>query len=231
MAAYFLSPMKKKTGILLLLLLSFTIAFSQQLAKPIAKPGNRMRGMNKKQVIMPALVVNFNLLNAALYGPIIQLEAKLKGKSFLVPFLRYSYAGVVSQYEWTNFEDDSEYDPSSIAGGLGFKHFLTLSSRKAFAYYGVFGEYIHEKGLHDTYDARYEYEQIRNAAALYGNLGYRWNMRRGFHVDLGIMPGVAFDIKNEGTYTQSGGPKDDFSEISFTGMVELSFGWRLKRGF
>jgi len=91
--------MKKKIGILLLFLLPFTVAFSQQLAKPLAKPGNRMRGMNKKQVVMPALTINFNLLNIALNGPIIQLEAKLAGKSFLVPFIRYSYAVIASTYE------------------------------------------------------------------------------------------------------------------------------------
>ena len=226
--------MKKKIGILLLFLLPFTVAFSQQLAKPLAKPGNRMRGMNKKQVVMPALTINFNLLNIALNGPIIQLEAKLAGKSFLVPFIRYSYAGIASTYDWTNFEDDSEYDPSSIAAGIGYKHFLVLNNRKNFVYYGAFGEYIHEKGLYNTYDARYEYEQIRHALALYGNLGYRWNIKRAFFMSLGILPGVAFDIKNKGYYTSGaseGLEYDDFSKISFIGMIDFSFGWRIKRGY
>jgi hypothetical protein len=226
--------MKKRFTILLLLLLPFSVVFAQQLAKPIAKPGNRMRGMNKKQVIMPGMLINFNLLDIALYGPIVQLEAKLSGRSYIVPFIRYSYLGVASTYQWTNFEDDSEYDPTSISAGVGYKRFLPMTNRKHFVYYGVFGEYIHEKGLHNTYDERYEYEQIRDAAAIYGNLGYRWNLRRAFFINLGILPGVAFDIKNKGYYTSGaseGLEYDDFSKISFIGMIDFSFGWRIKRGY
>lgn len=222
--------MKKIIGIFLLTLLPFSLAFSQK----VAKPGNRMRGMNKKQVIMPGMTLNFNLLNAALYGPIVQLEAKLSGKSYIVPFIRYSYAGVISTYQWTNFEDDSEYDPTSIALGIGYKHFLPLTNRKHFVYYGFFGEYIHEAGLHNTYDPKYEYEQIRHAVAVYGNLGYRWHSRKAFYISLGIMPGVAIDIKNKGYYTSGaseGLEYDDYSKTTFIGMIDFSFGWRIKRGY
>lgn len=220
--------MKKVFALLVALSLAslHTQSFSQHMS-------GKMRGANKKQVIMPAMTINFNLLNIALYGPMVQLEAKLGGKSFLVPFIRYSYAGVISTYQWTNFEDDSQYDPASIAGGLGYKAFLPLSNRKHFLYYGAFGEFIHEKGLHNM-GTEYEYRQKRLAVAVYGNLGYRWNLKKSFYLNLGIMPGIAFDIENEGLYNtgaSEGLLYGDYKKNQFIGMIDFSFGWRIKRGY
>lgn len=222
-------PMKRATILVLLLVFSFSV--NETSAQHMS---GKMRGGNRKQVIMPGLTINFNVLNVALYGPIVQLEAKLSGKSFLVPFIRYSYAGLASHYQWTNFEEDSKYDPSSIAAGIGYKHFMVLNNRKHYVYYGAFGEFLHEKGLHNIDPTtNYEYEQTRYALALYGNLGYRWNFRRTFYLSLGILPGVAFDIKNKGYYTtgaSEGLEYGDFSKTTFTGMIDFSFGWKLMRG-
>lgn len=214
--------MAKKT-VLLLLILPLVLIYSSLWSQP--------GGMPKKKVYMPGMMMNVNLLNAALYGPIVQLEAKLSGTAFLVPFLRYSYAGVASTYEWTNFEDDSQYDPSSVAGGIGYKKFRPLTKRKNFIYYGAFGEFIHEKGLHNM-GSEYEYRQTRIAVAAYGNLGYRWDFKRGMNMSLGILPGFAFDIENEGLYNtgaSEGLPFGDYKKNRFTGMIDFSLGWRLKR--
>lgn len=211
---------------ILLLVAQSQLSFSQHM-------GGKMRGMNKKQAFMPALSINFNLLNVALYGPIVQMEVKLVEKSFLIPFVRYSYAGLLSTYQWTNFDDDSQYNPSSIAAGIGYKGFLVLSNRKHFIYYGAFGEFIHEKGLHNM-NSDDEYRQTRLAAAIYGNMGYRWNFNRNFYLNLGIMPGFAFDVKNEGIYNtgaSDGLTYDDFKKNQFIGVVDFSFGWYLKRGY
>ena len=193
-------------------------------------PGRKV-GASKSRVTMPAFTMNFNLLNAALYGPIIQAEIKLDGTSFLVPWVRYSYAGLASHWEWTNFEDDSEFYPTGIGVGAGYKAFLPINRKGRFIYYGGFGEFIYEKGLRNM-GTEYEYVQTRLAAAVYGNLGYRWSFKRSFYLNLGILPGFAFDIKNEGLYNtgaSEGLLYDDYKKNRFIGMIDFSFGWNLRR--
>lgn len=178
---------------------------------------------------LPVVTWNFNPVGFALYGPILQLEFKISNKSFIVPWIRYSYAGLVSNYQWTNFESDQSYDPSSIAFAIGWKKFLMGDKSLENIYYGFFAEYSLESGLHDTETPGYEYKQIRNAIVIYGNLGYRWHSKKNFFVSMGILPGVAYDIKSENTYTGSGGPKDvKVNKYRFIGMLDVSFGWNIK---
>ncbi len=199
---------------------------------PLLSQNYNKSSLARKKLNIPGLTLNINPVGAALYGPIVQAEIKLTNPIALVPWIRYSYAGMVSTYQWTNFENDSEYSPSSVAVGLGLKKFISAKPRKNNVYYGGAVEFIHEKGLHNTYDPRYEYEQIRYAAAAYGNVGYRWKFKRSFYLNLGILPGVAFDIKNKGYYSQGaseGLEYDDYSTISFIGQIDCSFGWDLQR--
>lgn len=213
-----------------ILLLSLLISF---LLSPAAFSQMKQSKLTKKKVHIPAISMNFNLLGIALYGPTIQMEIRLTDPYCIVPFIRYSYAGVISTYQWTNFESDMEYYPTSIAGGIGFKGYKAVTPRRNWMYYGGFGEFIHEDGLKDI-DSKNEYEQIRNAVAVYGNLGYRWNFKRNFFVNLGILPGIAFDIENKGYYAKGaseGLEYKDFQAVSFIGMIDFSFGWRIKRGY
>jgi hypothetical protein len=178
---------------------------------------------------LPVVTWNFNPVGFALYGPILQVEFKISKKTFIVPWIRYSYLGAVSSYDWTNFESDQSYDPSSIAFALGIKKFLMGDKSLESIYYGFFAEYWHENGLHDTQTSGYEYEQTRNAIVIYGNLGYRWHSKKNFFVSMGILPGFAYDIKNDNIYTGSGGPKDVPSKkYRFIGMLDVSFGWNIK---
>ena len=180
---------------------------------------------------VPIVAMSLNLAGFATYGPVLQIDFKVKHPYCLTPWIRYSYAGLISTYQWTNFESDSEYDPTSMAVGLEFKRFLVTSSRKTYIYYGAALEGIHDKGLHNIDpDYNYEYEQIRWALAAYGNLGYRFKIGNNFFVNLGIMPGVAFDIKNKGYYTKGaseGLEYGSFEKIRFIGMIEVSLGWEV----
>jgi hypothetical protein len=213
--------MKKVTiGLLLLLLAAAPFDLFPQ---KTTRPGGALR----QKGILPQSVLNLNLVGVGMYGPMVQMEFKITGSGYVSPWVRYSYAGVISQYEWTNFEDDSKLYPSAIAVGLGYKEYLQVSKRKQSVYYGGFGEFIHEKGLHNM-DSDYEYAQTRLAVAVYGNLGYRWQFKRSFLLSLGILPGFAFDLKNEGLYNtgaSEGLPYGDYKENRFVGMIDLTFGW------
>jgi hypothetical protein len=216
--------MKKTASLLLIIALLILVipSFSQV--------SERMDSIYRnKEANLPAWTFNVNLMDIALYGPIIEMEFKISNRGYLVPWLRYSYAGIVSIYNWTNFEDDAKFDPSSVALALGYKKFIPGDKNKQNIYWGIFGEFIYEKGMKNM-DSDYEFEQTRTAAAAYLNVGYRWKSRRNFYLSLGILPGYYYDFKNEGIYSNSGGPyPEDFKNHNFTGMIDFSFGWNFER--
>jgi hypothetical protein len=216
-----------KKAVTCLLIIVFTVLCHDS----FSQPNKRSRSILKRDLELSVFTMNFNLLGLALYGPVIQAEFKVADQLFVVPWFRYSYAGIASQYEWTNFEDDSKYYPSSLALGLGVKAFIFIKSKRQMVYYGGFGEFIHEKGLYNM-NTNYEYERTRLAIAVYGNLGYRWTSKRNFYFDLGILPGFAFDIKNEGLYhtgASEGLPYPGIQKKNrVVGMIDCAFGWNLK---
>jgi hypothetical protein len=216
----------KKFAASLLILLALTFSFPL-----FAQYGDSDRAdsiMRNKESNLPAWTLNINLLDIALYGPIIEMEFKISNRGYLVPWLRYSYAGFVSQYDWTNFEDDAELDPISTAIGLGYKKFIPGDKNLQHVYWGFFGEFIYEKGMKNT-GSDYEFEQTRTAVAAYLNVGYRWKSKRNFYWSLGVLPGYYYDLKNEGIYTNSGGPyPEDFKNHRLTGMIDFSFGWNFE---
>ena len=208
-------------------LISALIALSQLSYSQVSE---RMDSIYRnKESNLPAWTFNVNLLDIALYGPIVQIEFKISNRGYLVPWLRYSYAGMVSQYNWTNFEDFNKFDPASTALALGYKKFIPGDKNLQHIYWGFFGEFIYEKGLKDTDVPDYEYEQTRNAVAGYLNFGYRWKSRRNFYLSLGVLPGYYYDLKNEATFTGSGGPQGDYKKHGLTGMIDFSFGWNFER--
>lgn len=222
---YIAATMKKIAVIILSLTLITLVntAFGQYGDTDRADSIRRNKAAN-----LPAWTLNINLLDIALYGPIFQMEFKISNRGYLVPWLRYSYGGIVSQYNWTNFEDDAKMNPVSTAIALGYKKFIPGDKNLQHMYWGFFGEFIYEKGLKDTYDNYYEYEQTRNAVAAYLNVGYRWKSQRNFYWSLGILPGFYYDLKNEAVFTGSEGIKGDYKKSGLTGMIDFSFGWNFE---
>jgi len=217
----------KKTASFLLIIAFFVLA-----SPSFSQVSERMDSIyQNKEANLPAWTFNVNLLDITLYGPIIQMEFKISNRGYLVPWLRYNYAGIVSNYNWTNFEDDSKFDPTSFALALGYKKFIPGDENKQHIYWGIFGEFMHETGLQNIDSkAGEEYEQTSLAAAAYLNVGYRWRSRRNFYWSLGILPGYVYDIKNEGTFTNSGGPvQKDFKKHNLTAMIDFSCGWNFEK--
>jgi hypothetical protein len=211
-----------------LLILAFLFIGFQSIAQKTADERADSIFRNKESNL-PPWTLNINLLDIALYGPIIQMEFRISNRGYLVPWLRYSYAGAVSQYNWTNFEDDAAMDPVSTALALGYKRFIPGDKNLEHIYWGFFGEFIYEKGMKNM-GSDYEFEQTRTAVAAYINIGYRWKSQRNFYWSLGILPGYYYDLSGEGTYTNSGGPVPDFDpkKHNLTGMIDFSFGWNFE---
>jgi hypothetical protein len=216
----------KKIAFLLLTLIFLAISYPSFSQYGDSERADSIR--RNKEANLPAWTLNFNLADVALYGPIFQIEFKISNRGYLVPWLRYSFAGAVSQYNWTNFENDAKMDPVSTALALGYKKFIPGDKNLEHIFWGFFGEFIYEKGMKNT-GSDYEFEQTRTAVAAYLNIGYRWKSQRNFYWSLGILPGYYYDLKNEGTYTNSGGPyPEDFKKHNLTGMIDFSFGWNFE---
>ncbi len=217
--------MKKAAAFLLIL--AFMVLFQQTYAQysQSARADSINRG---KEANLPAWTFNFNPVGFGLYGPIVELEFKVANRGYVVPWLRYSYAGAVSQYQWTNFESDSKMDPGSGAIGAGYKVFIPGDEKDNLIFYGGFAEFIYEKGK-ELMDSDYQTEQTYTAVAVYGNLGYRWKSKRNFFVSLGILPGYAYTLKNEAIYSNSGGPSPYEHKVNhFVGMLDINFGWNFE---
>jgi hypothetical protein len=213
-----------KFTLLTALFLLSLFSFAQQSASDRADSILRNKESN-----LPPWTLNINLLDIGLYGPVIQMEFRISNRGYLVPWLRYSYAGAVSQYNWTNFEDDATMDPVSTALALGYKRFIPGDKNLQHIYWGFFGEFIYEKGMKNI-GSDYEFEQTRTAVAAYLNIGYRWKSKRNFYWSLGVLPGYYYDLSNEGTYTNSGGPyPEDFKKHNLVGMIDFSFGWNFEK--
>jgi hypothetical protein len=214
----------KKTVTYILILIFITLFYHS-----FAQQKRKLDSIFKRDHNLPALTINFNPVGLLLYGPIIQMEFKVAHHSYLTPWLRYNYAGLTSQYLWTDFEEDDDYYfPSSISVAAGFKRFELLRLKERLMYYGFFVELIHEKGLHNM-ESYNEYEQTHMAVAVYGNIGYRMKFNGNFYINLGILPGFSFDIKNEGLYTNSEEPLNISKKNRIVGNVDLAFGWKLGR--
>lgn len=217
---------KMKKFVVILILISITTHSYKGFSQVSARMDSIYRN---KEANLPAWTLNFNVADIALFGPIIQMEIKISNRGYLVPWLRYSYAGVVSTYNFTNFDDDSKFSPASAALALGYKKFIPGDVNNQHIYWGFFGEFMYENGMQNT-NSDYEFEQTRVAVAAYLNVGYRWKSRRNFYWSLGILPGYFYDLKNEGTYTNSGGPyPEDFKRNFLTGMIDFSMGWNFER--
>jgi hypothetical protein len=209
-----------------LLIIAVILIFDQTSAQKSGRPGSSL----KQKLKLPTTTLNINPVGLALYGPIIQMEFQVAPRLYVVPEFRYSYAGFASQYQWTNFEDDSKFSPASVALGVGVRAFIPVKSKKQLLYYGFFEEFIHEKGLHNM-DSDYEYEQTRLALATYGNFGYRWNLGRTFYLNLGFLAGIAIDLKNQGLYSSGaseGLEFGDYKKNTFIGMFDIALGWNLE---
>ena len=204
--------------IILAFVAAFSNAFSQQHQKKLETVINR-------DPDLPGITVNFNPVGFLLYGPIIQAEFKVAHRSYIVPWLRYNYLGLSSQFLWTSFEDDNVYSPASFSVAAGFRQFELLRSKERLMYYGLFGEYNHEKAVIDR-ESFHSYEQTRLSVSIYGNIGYRMELRNDFYINLGILPGLNLVIENEGTYSNNGDTVTGLPKKGrIVGMLDVAIGW------
>ncbi len=193
---------------------------------------DKKRAPGGKKIVLPSMLINFDMLGLLELGPIIQLEIKLYDRLYLVPWLRYSYAGLASQYVWTDFEDGRKYSPASFGFALGFKEYWPLEKRKRLIYTGIFCEYSYDKAWREM-DTRWESEQTRNGIAALANVGYHWRIKRNFFLNLGVIAGVSFDLENQSVYTTEpnyiGVVERDAKATRFVGVVEFAFGWVVRQ--
>lgn len=168
--------------------------------------------------------INFNPLGLLQFGPIIQYEGKIGSSSYIVPYFRYAYAGVATHAVWNGFEEDNELSAGSAAVGIGVKSFT--SSDNSF-YYGGFLDYSWTTARYDIGQLDETQEKSTNLGII-SNFGYRWKSNRSSYVNLGLLAGAAFTLKDEERFVSDGSLYATNEDITIFAMIELSFGWDFK---
>ncbi|MEP5612170.1 MAG: hypothetical protein ABJP45_07965 [Cyclobacteriaceae bacterium] len=174
---------------------------------------------------MPQSSFNVNPLGFLQFGPIFQYESKIGPTTYIVPYFRYAFAGVATHLVWTAFEEDSELSAGTAAIGVGVKSFASSGDSW---YYG---------GILDLgwATARYDLSQIdateekATSLGIVSNFGYRWRSDHGTYVNVGLLAGASFDLKDEERFILTGELYSDNSSVGIFGMLELSFGWEIKK--
>ncbi|MEO9872362.1 hypothetical protein [Ekhidna sp.] len=57
------------------------------------------------------------------------------------------------------------------------------------------------------------------------NLGYRWRSSRDTYINLGLLAGAAFTLKDEERFISDGSLYEEYDGVTIFAMIELSFGW------
>ncbi|MEP1034111.1 hypothetical protein [Ekhidna sp.] len=168
--------------------------------------------------------ININPLGLLQFGPIIQYEGKIGSSSYVVPYFRYAYAGVATHAIWTEFEEDNELSAGSAAIGLGFKGFTSSDNS---LYYGGLLDYSWTTARYNIGQTSETEEKATNLGVI-SNFGYRWRSRGSSYINLGLLAGAAFTLKDEERYVSDGSLLSQDEDITIFAMIEFSFGWDFK---
>ena len=170
---------------------------------------------------LPTSSFNINPLGLFQFGPIFQYEHMIGEQTYIVPYFRYAFAGVVTHAIWTEFDEDSKLSPGSAALGLGVKSFATDDDSW---YYGGFLDFSWTKA---TYSVGFidETEEKASNLGVISNFGYRWRSDSGSYINVGLFAGAAFTLKDEERFTSNGQLFAEYNDTTIFAMLELSFGW------
>jgi hypothetical protein len=150
---------------------------------------------------------------------------------YIVPTLRYNYAGLASHHLMTSYDSDSmRYSPAGFGAGLGVRHFFALQKKNQLVFVGLFGEYSSDRASYNLDEAQWESERNRQAVNVLANVGYRWWFKKGFFLHVAGYGGISFEMKDESRYLHGayeGDLEKDFKNAPFVGLVDFSFGWNL----
>ncbi len=171
---------------------------------------------------LPQSSFNINPVGLLQFGPIFQYEAKVGGQTYLVPYFRYAYAGLLTHAVWTEFEEDDELSPGTLAFGLGVKSFA--QNEGSSFYYGAFLDFSitnvnYAVGFLD------ETERKSTDLGVVPNFGYRWRSDRSVYFSLGLYSGLVFTLNDEERYVSDNELFASYSETTFFAMLEFSIGW------
>ncbi|MEQ8904435.1 hypothetical protein [Ekhidna sp.] len=166
---------------------------------------------------------NVNPLGFLQFGPIFQYEVALSDRTYIVPYFRYAFAGVVTHAAWTGFEEDSELSAGTAALGLGLKSYAQDGNSM---YYGGFLDFSWGTARYDVSEIDATEEKATNLG-LISNFGYQWRTGDSSYLNLGLYAGASFTLKDEERYINTGELYASYNEVVIFAMLELSFGWDL----
>ncbi|MGD1841800.1 MAG: hypothetical protein ACFB0B_13025 [Thermonemataceae bacterium] len=177
----------------------------------------------------PDQSINVNPLGLLQFGPIVQYEHRIGERSYIVPYFRYAFAGVLTHVIWLSGSavDEGSLSPASAAIGLGFK---TFSNPGNTWYYGGFLDFAWISAEYNP-DTPRATEESATELGFYGNVGYRWKGRRNPRsaVNVGLIMGVGTSLSSEETRVDNGEFVADNSSTLLVAMLELSFSFDFRK--
>ena len=140
-------------------------------------------------------------LGALFFGPHIGCEIGVGPNSFIDVHYRHSAFGLI--YDVVATEGfDYDMKMGSGAAGAGFKQYLLIGNMPHRLYVGGSFDFGWSgiKNVDEEYPLE-EWETFANLLFFAGNAGWLWRFDGPFNLGLGLLFGVAIEVKNEKEYT------------------------------
>lgn len=175
---------------------------------------------NQENRTLSSLSFNINLLGLLQFGPILQCESRISSKAVIVPYVRYAFLGLATHLAWTGFSENSSLSPTTIGFGTGIKGFKNEYGDTF--YYAGFLDLNFAKANYEI-NTPFETEEKSTSLATVSNFGYRWRQEDGDYINLGILLGADFTIKDEERYVDTGELYQAYEGVTPFAMIEFSF--------
>ena len=190
------------------------LALFMHLQKTTAAQGNNdSQGMSSFSLAL-------HPLGALQFGPLLEAEFGIARNATIGLNFRYPSLGLLFQAA-----NDFEMTWGCFAFGTSFKYYFPNETRKSRWYLGTLLQYQidHSAGDEGTTD---EWKGNGSGIVWFLNAGYRFRYQSGFFLNLGVIGGTYFNLKDKWWYTKSPDKiYDDGGFVRGAIMLELGLGF------
>ncbi len=168
-----------------------------------------------------------NLSGLFQFGPIFGFGIRVAPNLIIDAHWRYSSLGLLYVVLATDgFED--EMSMGCMAAGSGIRYFFPNEKKPHRLYVGGLFEYGWGK-TQNLAEENWEWKSEDAQIIIAPNGGFRFRFDSNFFLNLGVLAGVAIDVKNEWWYLNNPSVTYDQRGATFFGMLEFTLGWEFGR--
>jgi len=176
------------------------VCINGECVDPDEKDSPRKTEISGEKSSMGKFMFYIDPVGGLFFGTQVGFEIGVGPNTFIDLHYRHSAFGIV--YDAIATERFQWYmKMGSGATGAGFKHYLAFSNLPHRLYLGAFLDYGWSgvKNIDEEYPAE-EWETSSNLLFLAGDAGWFWRFGGPFNLGLGLIFGVAIELRNEKVY-------------------------------